>query len=322
MKKESGAVSRSPYAVVVGAVNMDIGGIANAPLVDGDSNPGRVRMSLGGVGRNIAHNMALLGVDTRMITALGEDANARTIRDSCAALGIDLSASVTVTGAATSTYLYIAGLTGDMALALSDMEIYAALTPKVLTARETVLRDAALVVVDANIPAETIAWLGSHCAVPIFADPVSTVKAEKLRPVLGKLHTLKPNILEAEALSGVTITDEESLYAAADALLATGLKRVFISLGAEGVLAADHTAKVRLDRLPGPVVNTTGGGDAFMAGLVWAALAGADLRDSALAGLAAASVAVEGRDTINPDMSEILLKARMGQYKSSFLEEA
>lgn len=88
--------------------------------------------------------------------------------------------------------------------------------------------------VDTNIPAQSIAWLAENIRLPIFADPVSTAKAEKLRPVLGKLHTLKPNRLEAELLSGVPITDEASLTAAADALLATGLRRVFISLGATG----------------------------------------------------------------------------------------
>ena len=86
-------------------------------------------------------------------------------------------------------------------------------------------------VIDTNIPAESIAYLAENCKVPIFADPVSTAKAVKLQPVLGRLHTLKPNRIEAELLSGVAITDEASLRAAADALLATGLHRVFISLG-------------------------------------------------------------------------------------------
>ena len=66
-------VSTAPYAVVVGGVNMDIGGVSSAPLVPADSNPGVVRTSLGGVGRNIAHNMALLGLDTRLLTAFGDD---------------------------------------------------------------------------------------------------------------------------------------------------------------------------------------------------------------------------------------------------------
>ena len=72
-------VRTAPYVTVVGGVNMDIGGRSAAALVDRDSNPGQVRMSLGGVGRNIAHNMALLGVDVRMLTALGDDLYAQKI---------------------------------------------------------------------------------------------------------------------------------------------------------------------------------------------------------------------------------------------------
>jgi len=53
------------YAVVVGGVNVDIGGCSFAPLVDADSNPGKVSISLGGVGRNIAHNMSLMGLEVR-----------------------------------------------------------------------------------------------------------------------------------------------------------------------------------------------------------------------------------------------------------------
>ena len=69
-----GYVLRSgTYAAVVGGVNLDIGGQSDGPLVPGDSNPGRVRISLGGVGRNIAHNMALLGLDVRFLTAFGDD---------------------------------------------------------------------------------------------------------------------------------------------------------------------------------------------------------------------------------------------------------
>lgn len=63
------------YAVVVGGVNVDIGARSFKPLVAEDSNPGEVMTSLGGVGRNIAHNMSLMGVDTRLLSAYGDDLN-------------------------------------------------------------------------------------------------------------------------------------------------------------------------------------------------------------------------------------------------------
>ena len=140
---------------------------------------------------------------------------------------------------------------------------------------------------------------------------MSTAKAVKLKPVLGKLHTLKPNRIEAELLSGVKITDDASLQKAAETLLDTGLHRVFISLGSDGVFAADRSGQqVQLPPLPGAMVNTTGCGDAFMAAITWAYLQGTDLTDTAKAGLAASVIAMESAETINPAMSEDALRQR------------
>ena len=93
------------FVAVVGGVNIDVGGRSLAPLTAGDSNPGVIRSSLGGVGRNIAHNLALMGAEVKLFTALGGDDGARRIRESCRALGIDLAFSRTVPEAATSGYL-------------------------------------------------------------------------------------------------------------------------------------------------------------------------------------------------------------------------
>ena len=307
---------RRPRAAVVGGVNIDIGGTARAPLVMGDSNPGAVRFSLGGVGRNIAHNLSLLCVDVRLITALGEDLWADRIEGSCALLGIDLTGSLIVPGQSTSTYLYLAGPEGDMALAVSDMDIYERLTPAALEPKLPWLRDAQVLVLDANLPAETIAWLCGRVTVPIFADAVSAAKAGRLKDALGKLHTLKPNRLEAELLSGVAIHDERSLFRAADALLETGLKRVFISLGADGVLAADADTRLRLPTARGEHVNTTGCGDAFLAALVWSQLRGLDLKDSARAGVAAAGIAMSDTETVSPRMSAQAVLAGMKEQQA------
>jgi len=140
---------------------------------------------------------------------------------------------------------------------------------------------------------------------------VSVTKAEKLRPILGKIHTLKPNRLEAELLSGVSIHHEADVELAADKLLSMGLRRIFISLGADGVYAADSQRHLWMENIPGSMVNTTGCGDASMAAIVWAFLEGLSLEESARAGLAAGSIAMESNQTINPNMSSDALKARM-----------
>lgn len=309
-----GYVLRSgSYVVVVGGVNVDIGGKSHAPLVSSDSNPGTVRVSLGGVGRNIAHNLSLLGTDVRLLTAYGDDVHGQKIAASCSELGIDLSHARPITGGTTSTYLYLTDDKGEMALAISDMEICKKITPTYLSNHLGLLQNAQVVVCDANIPEESLIYLAENCTAPLFCDPVSTVKAEKLRPILNRIHTLKPNKLEAELLSGVKIETVEDVAAAADKLLALGVHRVFISLGAEGVYAAMGSQWITLPNLPGQMVNTTGCGDAFMGALAWAYLEGMDLKETALAGLAAGSIAMESDETINPAMSATAIRTRMGK---------
>ena len=305
-------VTRSPYVTVVGGMNMDIGGRPYKKLVAKDSNPGAVRMSPGGVGRNIAHNMSLLGLDVRLLTAFGDDVYAQKLAAVCGELGIDISQSPVIPGGHTSTYLFVNDESGDMQLAVSDMDIYDHLTPQVLQSRRQLLDGSQVVVLDTNLPAETVAWVAKNCRAPIFADPVSSAKAEKLRPVLGRLHTLKPNRIEAELLSGVAISDDASLRRAADALLETGLHRVFISLGADGVFAADRSGQVlHLPAPEGNIVSTTGCGDSFMAALAWAYLQGSDLERSARAGLAASTITMASADTISSAMSESALLEKL-----------
>lgn len=307
-----GYVLRSgTYAVVIGGVNIDIGGRSFRPLVAKDSNPGKVTTSLGGVGRNIAHNMSLLGVDVRMLTAYGDDIYGQQIAASCAELGIDVSAALQIPGGTTPTYIFLNDDDGDMALALSDMEICERITPAYLSNNLNIINNAQLVVVDTNIPQESINFLAERCTAPIFADPVSTAKAPKLKAALGKIHTFKPNKMEAELLTGIPITDEESLRKAAQALIDTGMQRVFISLGTDGVLAADRERMIKVPCFKATMRNATGAGDSFMAALAWAYMEDFDLETAAKSAAAVAAMTIESEETINPAISAEAVRNRL-----------
>ncbi|MBQ2061756.1 MAG: carbohydrate kinase family protein [Oscillospiraceae bacterium] len=291
-------------AVVIGAVNMDIGAVSRVPLVERDSNPGHVGTSLGGVGRNIAHNLRLLGVDTAMVTVLGDDGFAAAVRSGAKEIGLDLRYSAVIPGARTSSYVYLAGPDGDMVLAVNDMDIYRQMTPAFLAERLDFINSAGFAVLDANLPAESIAWLCEHITVPIIADPVSTVKADRLRGVLGKLTALKPNRMEAEALSGVPIRSAADAEKAAEALLATGLKQVYISLSSDGIFAAERGGeRVHYPCPRVEIVNATGGGDAMVAALTASLLRGEGLARAARNAICAGAFASMAQTTIHPGMS-------------------
>ena len=178
--------------VGIGAANVDIMGESAARLVMEDSNPGTLSVSVGGVTRNVCENTAPLGVPTRLITTVGEDMYGEKIRSWCRECGIATDSFITLPGKNSSSYVSIHRSDGEMAVALSDMRILQELTPARLEPMRDKLSAAAAIVVDGCLPQETLRYIirtfgGS---VPIFADPVSTAYARRMRPVLRGIDTL------------------------------------------------------------------------------------------------------------------------------------
>ena len=312
---EQEGVESMAYIAIVGGANVDIGGFPEGRALAGDSNPGRVRVSMGGVGRNIACNAARMGLEVELITALGGDAHADLIRADCARAGVSLAHALCFPDAATSSYLFIADEHGDMALAVNDMGIHDRLTVEALAPALDVLRGASLVVLDANVPARTIAWLAQTLEAPVIADAVSAAKADKLSAAIPYLDALKPNRIEAQLLTGISVETAGGASRAARALVERGAKRVFLTLGAQGVCCADARETRFLSGGHPQVVNATGAGDAFTAALAWARLRNLPLSESALAGMAAATIAMESMETVNPEMSPERLVQRMAELR-------
>ena len=288
------------YIAVVGGMNVDICGRPAGRPVLKDSNPGKVSLRAGGVGRNIAHNLRLLGQEVKLLSAVGDDEHGSLLLQSCALHGIDTSLCLRAEGESSSTYLYITDEHGDMELAVADMDVTARITPAAIEARLDALNAARAVVLDANLEAETLEYLAAHVTAPLYADPVSTNKAPRMLGILPRLVCFKPNVLEAEALTG-----EHDPEAAARALLDAGVERVFLSMGAQGMLAAEGERLLNLPCERARVMNTTGAGDAVTAALCWAGGHGLDLELSLCFALKAGAITCESMEANNPKLAEI-----------------
>lgn len=297
-------LSESDYVCVVGGANVDIEGRVPGPLRFGDSNPGTTARSPGGVGRNIAENLARLGVPTRLITALGRDHNGTWLHDRTTGAGVDLVDSVWSESAPTATYLSVIDGSGEMAIAVNDMAVMDTLDIAALEARRDTVAHAAAVVVDCNIVSDAIGHIAAELVRgPLFVDPVSIAKAGRVAPHLASVHTLKPNRAEAALLSGVDISGRRSLRVAAGALLDAGVRRVVISLGAEGVFFADAETSGTLAPPRKDVASVTGAGDALMAGLVHAHLADLPTEHAVRFALMAAVVTAASASPVATDFS-------------------
>lgn len=288
---------------VIGGVNMDITGTPDTVMIDGDSNPGTVVLSPGGVGRNLAENLCRLGDHVYMVTVFGEDANAEILKKHCLDLGLDLSMSVTVPGGRTSVYLCLNGSDGNVLGAVSDMAIVDGITPDLLKPLLPELNRMDGVFMDANLPEDVLTFLSRNLSVPMIADPVSVKKSVRLKDALPHLLTMKPNVPEAEQLTGIQVSTGTDLEKAAEKLYACGVRNVFISLGARGVHVYDGISHRNLPCRPGPVINTTGCGDAFLAAAGDALLAGLSAAEAATAGLTASALCAQTTLAVSPELT-------------------
>jgi pseudouridine kinase len=299
-------LSEAPFVTVIGGANIDIHGRPTSKLINRDSNPGTVHTSAGGVARNIAENLARLGIDCRLISALGQDHHGQMLMRLCRDAGINMQYVHEFSSAPTSSYLALLDDSGDLHVAINDMGIVDQLTPLRLETQKAMLEQSSLLVVDCNLPPATLGWLANNSAGrPIFADTVSATKAIRLKPQLHAIHTLKASTLEVAALVGQKARTQSELRAVARLLHAEGVQRVFISRGEDGVFysAGDAQGVASLAGGKRAVVSTGGAGDAFLAGIAYAWLKDWDLQQALHFALTAADITLSSPGTNSPALS-------------------
>jgi len=290
---------------VVGGINIDIEGSPFEKLKYQDSNPGKVHMAFGGVGRNITENIARLGGNVAMLSVIGDDQMGLAAKAELESLGVDTSCIQVLEGENTAMYLSILDDRKDMELALCDMDIIEAITPEVLKSHEEFLRSSKMVALDGNLSESLMEFATDMLAgVPLFYDPVSAAKAVKAKRFIGRFHSIKPNIMEAEILTGMTINDEEDVRKAGQWFIDQGVKRVFITLNKDGVYYRDENGEGFIRPAEGlKVVSATGAGDSFSATIMLGFVQGRTAEETARMGMAASSIAMESAHAVNKNMN-------------------
>ena len=300
------------YVLVIGGSTMDIQGFPFDRLKMHDSNPGIIKTSLGGVGRNIADNLSRLSINVKLITVIGDDVYGKKIIKEGSITGIDFTHSLIIEGKSTSTYLSVLNEKGDMMVAVSHMDNLVNISIDFINKKHSVIQNSILTVLDTNISEEVLDHITSRYKDTIFfLDTVSSKKAMKVKNIIGRFHTIKPNKIECEMLTGIGIHKKEDIKRVEEYFFNKGVKRVFISLGEQGLFYSDGTSRGFIDRKKVKIVNATGAGDAFVAALVYGYLNDFDILYTARFATAASLVALSHEDTIASNMSVMQVKSKM-----------
>jgi pseudouridine kinase len=297
---------KSRYVSVIGGINVDVKGAPWHDLRPGTSNPGRVTVSSGGVGRNIAHNLALLGIPVYLFGAVGDDEFGASVLHETRAAGVQTKYVHVSPHGRTGLYLALQNTSHELAAAVSDMEIVQEVTVAYLDHYRDVLRHSAFVAAETNLAADVLAYsvdLCNRAQIPCLIDPVSIEKAQKLWQIDGEITYLTPNRSEFEALGQPLEAAEE--WDAACAQLPVHCRHLLVTLGATGVYAYDRQQQ-RGHLYPArrtSVVDPNGAGDAFVAGLVSGLVRQDRLATCVQLGLAAAHFTLQASTTVNAHLS-------------------
>jgi pseudouridine kinase len=296
-------MSKNPKISVIGASNMDLIGFSNEELIYQDSNTGHLETVLGGVGRNIAENLKRLDFNVDFLTVFADDEFSKTLIDSCNNLGISVKHSLIKENSKTSIFMAIMDKANDMALGLTAMDIYNEIPDAFILDNLEVIAQSDYCVIETNLPTSTLELVTEKLPNMRFAlEAVSAKKALKAKSILDKLYILKCNAIEAELLSGIKVEYEIEYEKVVAHFLDLGVKKVFITLGMDGVAYGDEN-EIFIDKnkIISPV-NTTGAGDAFMAGILYGETKGMELYDMVQFASACAQITIMHQDAVNPDI--------------------
>ena len=297
---------------VIGATNVDIIATTKDEFLPHDSNPSRILMGIGGVGKNYAHNLRLLGQEVQLVTLFGADYFGDLCRAECKRLGIDVRLSATPVQSRCSIFMGINNTRGQLQAAAADVEVMEQhMTPSFLRERIEKINESDLVLIDANLPTESIAWLMDNCTARIMADTVSSKKATRIGDALrisnhGHLHTLKLNEIEAYHILGDG--QDKDIAHIATLLVDMGVDHVYVTLGSRGVYYRSSTGVAEMiQAMPADkVTDTNGAGDAFLSGLAYAFAQGTDYPDNIAYAQRAANATVQVESVVNPQLAEYM----------------
>lgn len=302
--------------LVIGAALLDTKGKPAEGIEPGTSNPARIQHTRGGTARNVSENLARLGANVRLISAVGNDRTGRRLLEETAASGANIDNVIVVDGVNSGSYIAILDEDGSLAVALDDVSVMESINPKFLYQHRKLFRDSSMVMIDGSLSEatmETAVRLAAQYHKPLAADPSSTRLAKNLRPFLPQLHLVVPNESEAAALLGIDYEgyNPDASLEAALRLNQSGVRTAVITLSDFGLVFATSDETGYIPARYSAMIDSTGTGDAVTSAIIFGMLNDLPNIESIRLGAAAASLTLQSSETVVPDLSLDMLYSHL-----------
>lgn len=268
-------VSMNKTVLCIGASLVDELYFCDNSIIAASSNPAQKATSIGGVISNIAQHLALLEVNPAIITAIGNDADGVFIKSSFNQSGIDCNHSIVVNDA-TGKYVSILQPDGNLYVAVCQDNCGKYISAAYLETQIEYLKGFDILIIDTNLVSETIQWLiyfAKNHQKQLIIEPVSVSKASKLADLdLNGVFMITPNEDELTAMCTHDTLKEQQLVSLFD----RGLQTIWLRKGAKGSTIYTDKHSIDLSVPTIQIVDSTGAGDAALAGWVFGYVNGED----------------------------------------------
>jgi ribokinase len=258
-------MAKRPRIAVVGSANIDLTTFTESFPKPGETIFGqKFDLGFGGKGANQAVAARLCGAEVVMVARVGRDLFGPATIENFKKLGIDSAHVKQVDGLSSGVAPIFVEPSGQNRIFVVK-GANEALKPADVDAASEALRSADCIVLQFEIPLDTVYYAiafarkhGIRCILnPAPGQPVKMA-------ALAGLDYFVPNESEAETITGLPVGDIAQAKQCANRLLAGGIHRVIITLGANGCLLATNEAAEHLSAFPVNSIDSTGAGDAFI----------------------------------------------------------
>jgi pseudouridine kinase len=300
----------------IGGANIDRKLQLHAELIPETSNPAQSSQSSGGVARNISENLGRLGLQSCLLTVVGDDTEGNWLLNQTKN-HVDVSSSIGLYKETTGTYSVILNQQGEMMFALADMDLYESVDIGFIEKKWGVIASSEMVILDTNFPAEVLHYIIRRCQseeIPLTIVPVSAPKIKKLPSSLEGVTWFICNKGEAEAYLNMTIESEGDFFKAAKLITQMGAERVVITRGDQGLIY--YTVYKEASAILPPevkVVDVTGAGDALVAGIIYGYIKGSDTDGACRIGITCSSLTLQSVHTVSPSLTKGKLQQQFSQ---------
>ena len=287
-------MTKTPSILVIGSSNTDmVIKVPGLPQPGETVSGGDFQVFGGGKGANQAVAARRAGGKVQFIAAVGDDDFGRAAIDTFSREGIDTTGIQIIENAPSGVAMIFVSDSGENCIGVAS-GANARLSPEVLQDQQHAFDDADLLLMQLEIPLETVAAAVKMANLSNTRVIINPAPATRLpESMLQNLFCITPNETEAEALTGIAVTDQESAVAAGNALLERGVQNVVLTMGANGALLHNATGSHYQSADKVTAVDTTGAGDTFN-GVFAAMLAnGRSLEDAVASGVRAATISVQ-----------------------------